>query len=393
MIAHSADGPNWIGRDLSNSPLSPGIFAARDSAKWSAGRTMSSASPVRRRPSLVPWLVSVGLPTDVAFAAVVWRLSVGVLFTLVTLLLAFGIAWMLSGTIVRPLRQLRPGCVRACRRRPRPSHARCRPTDEIGVLADAFNQMAAALEQREEDATRAADDLKQAKDTLAAVIDASPVAIVCSDLDRRIFMWNRAAERSSATPPRKPSASSRAMMPPRQARTRSDAVQAGVDRRDRARPARQARAQGRHRWSTSAPRPRRCTIADGTVRGVARAYEDITDRVRAEEQLKRIAHYDQLTGLPNRLTLQKELGRLLRRRRRADRDRAVRSRRLQGRQRYARSFDRRPAADRGRPASGRGRGRPRPGLPPRRRRVRRDRPRLRRPAGRRRDRRQRCSSG
>src|SRR5262249_23186560 len=29
------------------------------------------------------------------------------------------------------------------------------------------------------------------------------------------------------------------------------------------------------------------------------------------EQLNRIAHYDQLTGLPNRLTLQKELGRLL----------------------------------------------------------------------------------
>ena len=33
--------------------------------------------------------------------------------------------------------------------------------------------------------------------------------------------------------------------------------------------------------------------------------------MRAEEQLQRIAHYDQLTGLPNRLTLQKELGRLL----------------------------------------------------------------------------------
>jgi diguanylate cyclase (GGDEF)-like protein len=47
------------------------------------------------------------------------------------------------------------------------------------------------------------------------------------------------------------------------------------------------------------------------VRGVARAYEDVTDQLRAAEQLKRIAHYDQLTGLPNRLTLQKELGRLL----------------------------------------------------------------------------------
>ena len=50
---------------------------------------------------------------------------------------------------------------------------------------------------------------------------------------------------------------------------------------------------------------------DGTVRGVAWAYEDITDRKKAEEQLRRLAHYDQLTGLPNRLSLQKELGRLL----------------------------------------------------------------------------------
>jgi diguanylate cyclase (GGDEF)-like protein len=50
---------------------------------------------------------------------------------------------------------------------------------------------------------------------------------------------------------------------------------------------------------------------DGTVRGVARAYEDITESKRAQEQLSRLAHYDPLTGLPNRLSLQKELGRLL----------------------------------------------------------------------------------
>ena len=50
---------------------------------------------------------------------------------------------------------------------------------------------------------------------------------------------------------------------------------------------------------------------DGTVRGVAWAHEDVSDRKRAEEQLRRLAHYDQLTGLPNRLSLQKELGRLL----------------------------------------------------------------------------------
>jgi diguanylate cyclase (GGDEF)-like protein len=39
--------------------------------------------------------------------------------------------------------------------------------------------------------------------------------------------------------------------------------------------------------------------------------EDITDTKRAQEQLSRLAHYDPLTGLPNRLSLQQELGRLL----------------------------------------------------------------------------------
>ena len=55
--------------------------------------------------------------------------------------------------------------------------------------------MAAALQQREEDAGTPPNDLKQAKDTLSAVIDASPVAIVCSDPERRIFLWKPAAER------------------------------------------------------------------------------------------------------------------------------------------------------------------------------------------------------
>ena len=50
---------------------------------------------------------------------------------------------------------------------------------------------------------------------------------------------------------------------------------------------------------------------DGTVRNVAFAYEDITDRKAAEEQLRKLAHYDQLTGLPNRTLLQQELRRLL----------------------------------------------------------------------------------
>jgi diguanylate cyclase (GGDEF)-like protein len=46
---------------------------------------------------------------------------------------------------------------------------------------------------------------------------------------------------------------------------------------------------------------------DGTVWGVAWAYDDITDRKKAEQQLSHLAHFDQLTGLPNRVSLNNEL--------------------------------------------------------------------------------------
>jgi PAS domain S-box-containing protein len=38
-------------------------------------------------------------------------------------------------------------------------------------------------------------ELQESKNTLAAVIDASPVGIVCSDLERRIVWWNRGAKK------------------------------------------------------------------------------------------------------------------------------------------------------------------------------------------------------
>jgi len=51
---------------------------------------------------------------------------------------------------------------------------------------------------------------------------------------------------------------------------------------------------------------------DGTVRGVAFLHEDMTARKQAQEQLRRFAHYDQLTGLANRHTLEGKLDALLR---------------------------------------------------------------------------------
>ena len=156
VIAHSADGPNWINRDLSQSPAVVRHFAAgRDLSevtRWADGVERITGSA---RAEQVPWMVSVGLPADAGFATMMWRLGVGLTFTLVALLCAFGIAWMLSRRIVRPLWQLGEDAS-ALAAGDLGHRTRVEANGEVGVLATSFNQMAAALQQREEDAGRAA---------------------------------------------------------------------------------------------------------------------------------------------------------------------------------------------------------------------------------------------
>lgn len=310
VVAHSADGPNWIGRDLSDSPAIARHFAASgnisEAVRWSDDVERITGSA---RAELAPWMVSVGLPMDVALATVMWRLGVGVLFTLAALLLAFGIAWMLSRRIVQPLRQLSQDAS-ALAAGDLSHRTRVQAEGEVGLLAASFNQMAAALQQREEDAARTADALKEAKETLSAVIDSSPVAIVCSDPDRRIFLWNRAAERIFGFTAEEAIGQHARQMPPPAGPESVGLIKRALNGEIVRDLQLKRRRKDGHEVDVRAAAAAMYN-ADGSVRGVARAYEDVTDRVRAEEQLKRIAHFDQLTGLPNRLTLQKELGRLL----------------------------------------------------------------------------------
>jgi diguanylate cyclase (GGDEF)-like protein/PAS domain S-box-containing protein len=309
IVIAKAGGPDWISRDLSGSEVVARHFAARDisePARWSDDIERITGSA---QAAAVPWMISVGLPADVAFATVGWRLHAGLLFTLTTLLLAFSIAWMLSRKIARPLRQLAHDASALAggdfgHRTP------VAASGEVGLLAASFNQMAAALQERQSDARSTADDLRRATDTLSAVIDASPVAIVCSDPDRRIFLWNRAAERIFGyTAAEAIGQHARNMPPP----ANPEAV--GLLRRALRGEVVRDLYLKRLRKDGLIVDVRAAAAAlynpDGSVRGVARAYEDVTDRVRAEEQLKRIAHFDQLTGLPNRLTLQQELECLL----------------------------------------------------------------------------------
>jgi diguanylate cyclase (GGDEF)-like protein/PAS domain S-box-containing protein len=308
VVARSNDS-SWINRDLSSNADIARHLAAREASEftvWPDGVERITGSSSAK---LVPWLVSVGLPTDIAFAPVLRRLTLGALVALATLLITSAIAWMLSGRIVSPLRQLGKDSL-ALAAGKFEHRSVVQTQDEVGTLADAFNRMAERLEERRQEARNAAHELRRANDALGAVIDASPVAIICCDLERKVFIWNNAAEQIFGYSAEEIIGQVAPLTSPAQAEDSPALFKrllGGETIRDLH--LKRVRKDGRMIDVRFAGAP--MYNPDGSVRGVVRAYEDITERRRAEDQLQRVAHYDQLTGLPNRLSLQKQLGRLL----------------------------------------------------------------------------------
>jgi diguanylate cyclase (GGDEF)-like protein/PAS domain S-box-containing protein len=307
IVIAQNDDPSWIGRDLTNYLARPPVGeGVNEAAIWpdNVERITGFAGA-----HLAPWVVSVGLPKQIAYAAVSSRLAWGALFSAVALLIAFLIAWMLSARIVRPLRQLGEDASELAAGKL--SHrTEVHTRDEIGILADAFNKMAGSLERRQDEADRAAFEVRETKDTLATIIQASPVAIVCSDPHRRILIWNRSAEQIFGHSAEETLGQTTKLVPP----DRTAESQALFERAMSGETVRDAQVKRLRKDGATidvrvAAAP--MTNPDGTVRGVAWAYEDITDRKKTEAQLQHLAHYDPLTGLPNRLTLQRKLASVL----------------------------------------------------------------------------------
>jgi diguanylate cyclase (GGDEF)-like protein/PAS domain S-box-containing protein len=310
IVSRSVDPQEWIGRDAGGWKDTAEHVEMEEGSQITRWRSdnierITAFAKVHR----APWLVNVGQPTNTVFASVVSRLGWSALFVIGALAVGCAIAWVLSGRVIRPLRQLGKDAARLASGE-LGHRSTVRTQDEVGILADDFNRMAGALEARVREARCAANEIRQAKDTLAAVIDASPAAIVCCDVDRKTMLWNRTAEEMFGYSAEEVMGLPSRLAPP-------DGAAESLALFGRAIGGETLRnLEGKRRRKDGSLIQVRVAAApmynpDGTVRGVARSYEDITDSKRAQEQLSRLAHYDPLTGLPNRLSLQKELGRLL----------------------------------------------------------------------------------
>jgi diguanylate cyclase (GGDEF)-like protein/PAS domain S-box-containing protein len=323
VILRSVDGSGWVGRELPENEI-----AALHSASTEARAAVLWPDHVERITGSatlgeVPWLVSVGLPTQLVLAKVASRLAWGAAASLITLLVALGLASAFSGRIISPLRQLSEDA--SALAAGKLTHRTAVNTqDEVGALANTFNAMAASLEARHRDIDLAREAAsaeaierarleqmeRQAKETLAAVIDASPVAIVCSNLERDVVLWNRAAEQIFGYTAQETMGKRTMLIPPdavAESQTLFKRCIHGETIRDLE--VRRKRKDGSIVDIRLAATP--MYNPDGTAWGVAWAYDDITGRKKAERQLNQIAHYDQLTGLPNRVSLKNELTNLL----------------------------------------------------------------------------------
>ena len=151
---------------------------------------------------------------------------------------------------------------------------------------------------------------------LAAIVENSDDAIASRDLERRIVTWNAAAERLFGYSAAEIIGQSVSLIIP------PDQVAVAAQTRE-------VLASGQPVPATDAVRltkdGRRIDVsitqspikdAGGRVIGVSLIFRDITERKQAEEKIRQLAHYDNLTGLPNRALFYDRLGQAIGRARR-----------------------------------------------------------------------------
>lgn len=112
----------------------------------------------------------------------------------VFLVLALALAVMTAHSIVRPLTQLAAG-TEALARGDFSQRVPVQSQDEVGQLAHAFNQMAAALEQSRERERAVNAVLSQQNSRLHAIIESTPDGLIMLDNDDRIAFLNSTAQR------------------------------------------------------------------------------------------------------------------------------------------------------------------------------------------------------
>jgi PAS domain S-box-containing protein len=103
------------------------------------------------------------------------------------------LAFYFSQLLVKPIRQLLQGTQKVAKG-DFSQGVSLKSRDEIGALAESFNQMVASLEQGRTQLQQSAQELRKTKDTLENIVQSSVDAIVATDPKGRITFANRSMQ-------------------------------------------------------------------------------------------------------------------------------------------------------------------------------------------------------
>jgi signal transduction histidine kinase len=162
VLAHSPQYDAWVGRDLSDLPLVNEALAVRQGS----GELTSPDGVLRlsayTTATRVPWLVYVGLPSEIVLGSSRVAVLRNLWFGVLALGLALFVAWIIAGRITAPLRRL-AGDAAALGQGDLDRRTTVDTHDEVGVLAAAFNRMAAAVQGYVEDVRESHQREQQAR--------------------------------------------------------------------------------------------------------------------------------------------------------------------------------------------------------------------------------------
>ena len=320
IVGRSLEPERWIGQagPMDRTQLLRRLKEDRGSAESMGIDGITRIAGFARSRS-IPWLVYVGIPVDAALASTNLNaresLALGVAMLVVGLMLA---AWVAS-RIAQPLRQLSTDA-RLLGEGRLEHRSQVRTGSEIGLLAHTLNRMAAALHER----------------TVAARRGEERLTLALEGSDQSLFDWDIPGNRIyySARASTLRGGSDQAM------EGTPEAMRAFVHPDDLAgllenmkdalagkTPIYEAAFRVRHndgRWLWLRSRGR-VVERDATGRALRMVGTDldITQQKAAEDQLRRRAEFDALTGLPNRALFNDRLSGAIERARRSGKTMAL----------------------------------------------------------------------
>jgi PAS domain S-box-containing protein len=200
VLARYPDPEGWVGRSAAGQPMVQEALARRQAGVAQLPGLNGTASlfgfaPLDYPPGEI--YISIGIPAETAFAEadrigtqnLVWLGIVGAL--------ALIAAWAAADLfLLRPTRALLAATQRLAAGDLGARSGLPDGQGELSQLGRAFDAMAGALQARTAERERAEAALRETTETLQAVIQASPLAIITLDLEGNVdSVWNPAAER------------------------------------------------------------------------------------------------------------------------------------------------------------------------------------------------------